>query len=297
MKARGASQHRCGGSAGANAVAAAMDTSLPKAGFRAGGARGVVVWRSCLALVAPLIAPQNPYDLTRLDMLIARSARPSGAGGYLHWLGTDAQGRDLRRPFSTACASIDRSASACRLSSPSLSATRAASLPPIRRRIEALIMRIVDLGFRFRRCSRADCAGAARVRAREGRARAGARRNRPISPARSPPRRNRALQGVRRGEHCFALGPSPRALPPHSAELPAATDRGRHRAGSRSDRARGDTVIHRRRHAGDRALARQADRQWLSTCCRAILDRVFPGVALLIGSSASIWSATSCATC
>ena len=49
-----------------------------------------------LALSAPLIAPQNPYDLARLVLADAR--RPPGyvgAGGFTHWLGTDAQGRDL----------------------------------------------------------------------------------------------------------------------------------------------------------------------------------------------------------
>ncbi len=49
-----------------------------------------------LALAAPLIAPQNPYDLARLVLADAR--RPPGyigAGGFTHWLGTDAQGRDL----------------------------------------------------------------------------------------------------------------------------------------------------------------------------------------------------------
>ena len=49
-----------------------------------------------LALLAPLIAPQNPYDLSRLVLTDAR--RPPGyvgSNGFTHWLGTDAQGRDL----------------------------------------------------------------------------------------------------------------------------------------------------------------------------------------------------------
>ncbi len=49
-----------------------------------------------VALAAPLIAPQDPYDLSRLSLLDAR--RPPGhvgSGGYVHLLGTDAQGRDL----------------------------------------------------------------------------------------------------------------------------------------------------------------------------------------------------------
>src|SRR5262245_33238859 len=49
-----------------------------------------------LAVFAPLIAPQDPYDIGRLSLSDAR--RPPGhvgSGGYIHFLGTDAQGRDL----------------------------------------------------------------------------------------------------------------------------------------------------------------------------------------------------------
>ena len=48
------------------------------------------------ALAAPLISPQNPYDLARLDIMDSRlppGAR-SAAGGTF-WLGTDDQGRDM----------------------------------------------------------------------------------------------------------------------------------------------------------------------------------------------------------
>lgn len=56
----------------------------------------VVVAMVGLALLAPLIAPQNPYDLASLVLMDAR--RPPGfvgSNGYTHVLGTDAQGRDL----------------------------------------------------------------------------------------------------------------------------------------------------------------------------------------------------------
>ncbi len=48
------------------------------------------------ALFAPLIAPQNPYDLAQLDLLDSRlpPGSRSSAGG-LFWLGSDAQGRDM----------------------------------------------------------------------------------------------------------------------------------------------------------------------------------------------------------
>ncbi|MCA3595391.1 MAG: ABC transporter permease [Methylobacterium sp.] len=49
-----------------------------------------------LALFAPLIAPQNPYDLARVDIMDSR--QPPGAKaleGFTLWLGSDGVGRDL----------------------------------------------------------------------------------------------------------------------------------------------------------------------------------------------------------
>ncbi len=49
-----------------------------------------------LAIAAPLIAPQNPYDLANLVLSDARQSPGFvGSTGYTHWLGTDAQGRDV----------------------------------------------------------------------------------------------------------------------------------------------------------------------------------------------------------
>ena len=49
-----------------------------------------------LALFAPLLSPQNPYDLAQLDVMDSRL--PPGAAtptGSTYWLGTDDQGRDM----------------------------------------------------------------------------------------------------------------------------------------------------------------------------------------------------------
>ncbi|MCP4562056.1 MAG: ABC transporter permease [Bosea sp.] len=49
-----------------------------------------------LALAAPLIAPQNPYDLASVDVMDSRQAPGSVAGeGFTMWLGSDGVGRDL----------------------------------------------------------------------------------------------------------------------------------------------------------------------------------------------------------
>lgn len=49
-----------------------------------------------VALGAPLISPQNPYDLAQLDILDSKLA-PGGrsANGLTFWLGSDDQGRDM----------------------------------------------------------------------------------------------------------------------------------------------------------------------------------------------------------
>ena len=49
-----------------------------------------------LALAAPLIAPQNPYDLASVDVMDSRQPPGSAAGeGFTMWLGSDGVGRDL----------------------------------------------------------------------------------------------------------------------------------------------------------------------------------------------------------
>jgi peptide/nickel transport system permease protein len=48
------------------------------------------------AILAPIIAPQNPYDLSVIDIFDSRL--PPGSvnpAGFTYWLGTDGQGRDM----------------------------------------------------------------------------------------------------------------------------------------------------------------------------------------------------------
>jgi peptide/nickel transport system permease protein len=51
----------------------------------------------CLALLAPFISPQNPYDLMQLDIMNGKLApgEQDMMGDITFWLGTDDQGRDL----------------------------------------------------------------------------------------------------------------------------------------------------------------------------------------------------------
>jgi peptide/nickel transport system permease protein len=50
-----------------------------------------------LAIAAPAISPQNPYDLAQLDVLDSKLApgEASASTGKPYWLGTDDQGRDM----------------------------------------------------------------------------------------------------------------------------------------------------------------------------------------------------------
>jgi peptide/nickel transport system permease protein len=59
---------------------------------------GLVVFAiiALVAILAPWIAPQNPYDLAQLDIMDGRLEPGSvGGSGITHWLGTDDQGRDM----------------------------------------------------------------------------------------------------------------------------------------------------------------------------------------------------------
>lgn len=48
------------------------------------------------ALLAPLLSPQNPYDLNQLDILDGRLPPGTKSGaGFTFWLGSDDQGRDM----------------------------------------------------------------------------------------------------------------------------------------------------------------------------------------------------------
>lgn len=113
-------------------------------------ALGVVVLVIGIALLAPLITPQDPYDLSTLVLMDAR--RPPGyvgSKGFVHWLGTDAQGRDLYSAIlyglriSIQVGIMAGGIAFC------LGVTLGTFAAYSGGRIEALIMRIVDLQLSF----------------------------------------------------------------------------------------------------------------------------------------------------
>ncbi|RWO01612.1 ABC transporter permease [Mesorhizobium sp.] len=103
-----------------------------------------------LALLAPLIAPQNPYDLNQLDIMDSRL--PPGSQsmtGMIFWLGTDDQGRDMLSGIIYGL----RISLGVGVSSALFAALFGASLGLLAAyvggRTETAIMRIVDLQLSF----------------------------------------------------------------------------------------------------------------------------------------------------
>ncbi|MFH1603105.1 MAG: ABC transporter permease, partial [Pseudomonadota bacterium] len=103
-----------------------------------------------IALFAPLISPQNPYDLAQLDVLDSRLPPGSRSGkGLTFWLGSDGQGRDILSGIfyglrislgvgatSTLCALI-------------IGLTMGLCAAYFGGRIDGVIMRIVDIQLSF----------------------------------------------------------------------------------------------------------------------------------------------------
>ncbi len=103
-----------------------------------------------LAVMAPLIAPQNPYDLSSLVLADAR--RPPGyvgSGGFTHWLGTDAQGRDLWSAILYGLRISIQVGIVAGAIAFVIGATLGSVAAFFGGRLEALIMRIIDLQLSF----------------------------------------------------------------------------------------------------------------------------------------------------
>jgi peptide/nickel transport system permease protein len=113
-------------------------------------AAAVVLAIVLLALLAPLVAPQDPYDLASLTLRDAR--RPPGyvgTGGYAHLLGTDAQGRDLLSAILYGLRISLQMGLVAGAIAFSLGAAIGTTAAYLGGRVEAVLMRIVDLQLSF----------------------------------------------------------------------------------------------------------------------------------------------------
>ncbi len=102
------------------------------------------------AIFAPLISPQNPYDLAQLDVVDGRLEPGAQApGGGTYWLGTDDQGRDmLSAIFYGLRISLMVGATSTVLAL-IIGLTLGLTAAYFGGRIETLIMRIVDIQLSF----------------------------------------------------------------------------------------------------------------------------------------------------
>ncbi|RKK02590.1 ABC transporter permease subunit [Pseudoroseomonas wenyumeiae] len=103
-----------------------------------------------LALLAPLVAPQDPYDLASLTLRDAR--RPPGyvgTQGYTHLLGTDAQGRDLLSAILYGLRISLQMGLVAGAIAFALGATIGTTAAYLGGRVEAVLMRVVDLQLSF----------------------------------------------------------------------------------------------------------------------------------------------------
>ena len=111
-------------------------------------AAGLAVFAAILvvALLAPWISPQNPYDLASLDLMDGRLPPGSAsADGLVYWLGTDDQGRDM---MSAIFYGLRTSLGVGALSSIAallLGGALGLVAAYVGGRVETLIMRVVDL--------------------------------------------------------------------------------------------------------------------------------------------------------
>jgi peptide/nickel transport system permease protein len=103
-----------------------------------------------LALLAPWIAPQNPYNLAEVDVLDSRLPPGSKSmAGYTYWLGTDGAGRDLVSAMLYGLRiSLAVGVVSC-LMATMIGAAVGLTAAYAGRRTENLLMRLVDLQLSF----------------------------------------------------------------------------------------------------------------------------------------------------
>jgi len=103
-----------------------------------------------IALLAPLISPQNPYDLAQLDVMDSRlpPRSPSGSGGTF-WLGTDDQGRDMLSAIFYGLRISLAVGVASTVLALSIGLTLGLTAAYFGGKIETLIMRLADIQLAF----------------------------------------------------------------------------------------------------------------------------------------------------
>ena len=102
------------------------------------------------AAVAPWISPQNPYDLAQLDIMDGRmEPGTKGGEGFTFWLGTDDQGRDMLSGILYGLRISLLVGAGSAFLAGILGSTLGLVAAYVGGRVEAVIMRLVDLQLSF----------------------------------------------------------------------------------------------------------------------------------------------------
>ena len=239
------------------------------------------------AVFAPWIAPQNPYDIGGLDILDSKlpPGSEAGDGSMRYWLGTDGLARDVLSAIIYGMRTSLIVGTVSVLAAFAIGATVGLIAAYFGGRIDALLMRIVDIQLSFpailvalillailgKGVDKGDhCAGGGAMGLFRARKRGAALVERG--------------KGIRRGGALPVAGLGARVAAPCAAQLHAASHRHRHDRPGACDRAGSHAVVPGRRRAGDRAVAGHADRQRFSEYLLSghYWISFFPGIALAI---------------
>jgi peptide/nickel transport system permease protein len=106
---------------------------------------------AALAVFAPWIAPQNPYDLAQLDL--GDSQLPplahASMGAHIYWLGTDDQGRDMLSAILYGMRTSLYVSLACTVLALVIGVALGLVGAFYGRKVDALIMRLADIQLSF----------------------------------------------------------------------------------------------------------------------------------------------------
>ncbi len=114
------------------------------------GALVVLALLVAFALLAPFVAPQNPYDLTALNVMDNRlPPGEKGMAGFTFWLGSDAQGRDMLSAILYGLRTSLLVGLAATAGALTVGVTVGLAAAQFGGRVDAVLMRVVDfiLGF------------------------------------------------------------------------------------------------------------------------------------------------------
>jgi peptide/nickel transport system permease protein len=111
---------------------------------------GLLMLIVAIAIFAPLISPQNPYDLAQLDVMDSKlpPGSPAPTGGTF-WLGTDDQGRDMLSAIFYGLRISLMVGAASTVLALIIGLAMGLAAAYFGGRLESLIMRIVDIQLSF----------------------------------------------------------------------------------------------------------------------------------------------------